>query len=295
MSLLSNLFDIARTEWGVCTSNPVSAVRKPKPPPGRSRRLSSGEERRIRRYCLGYRNRELHSIVTLAIETAMRSGEILSLQWEFVDLRSRIAILPDTKNGTRRDVPLSLAARDALARLAPKPCGPVFSYSAHGLKSAWRTMMRSLSIIDLHFHDLRHEAVSRLFELGTLDLMEVSAISGHKSLSMLKRYTHLKAQRLVHKLEGKKTRLRGAVIGLLAPYPATIVSEGGSVVLEFPDFPGFSVRAEDMRLARVAAEHALLVRLLRMLRSGSPIPRPGDLLGELDAPVIMVDPLPPES
>lgn len=74
--------------------------------------------------------------------------------------------------------------------------GPVFRYTSHGLKSTWRFMLKKLGIENLHFHDLRHEAVSRLFELSTLDLMEVAAISGHKSLAMLKRYTHLFSQLL---------------------------------------------------------------------------------------------------
>lgn len=62
-------------------------------------------------------------------------------------------------------------------------------------------MLQRLGIEDLHFHDLRHEACSRLFELGTLDIMEIAAISGHKSLAMLKRYTHLKAAKLVKSLK----------------------------------------------------------------------------------------------
>ncbi|WP_179123435.1 tyrosine-type recombinase/integrase, partial [Salmonella enterica] len=71
--------------------------------------------------------------------------------------------------------------------------GPVFNYTSSGVKSAWRTALQRLNIQNLHFHDLRHEAISRLFELGTLNVMEVSAISGHRSLNMLKRYTHLRA------------------------------------------------------------------------------------------------------
>lgn len=194
MSLLSNFFDICRIEWGFCDGNPTTNVRKPKPAPGRARRLLAREERLILRYASNHSNPNLYSIVVVALETAMRQGEILQLRWEHINLKTGIAHLPETKNGSKRDVPLSLKARDALIRMGVRPNGQVFSYTAHGLKSTWRFMLQKLAIDDLHFHDLRHEATSRLFELGTLDMMEVAAITGHKSLSMLKRYTHLFSQ-----------------------------------------------------------------------------------------------------
>ena len=194
LSLLSNFFDIGRIEWGICDANPVANVRKPKIPPGRDRRLTPREERLILRYCHGHPNNELYSIVVLALATAMRQGEILNLRWEHVHLKSRIAHLPETKNGTKRDVPLSIKARDALIRLGVKTNGKVFTYTASGIKSTWRFMVKKLGIENMHFHDCRHEAISQLFELGTLDMMEVASISGHKSLSMLKRYTHLLSQ-----------------------------------------------------------------------------------------------------
>ncbi len=106
MSLLSNFFDIARIEWGVIKDNPVKNVRKPKPAPGRTRRLTPREERKIMRYCHDYKNQELIAIIELALETAMRQGEILGLQWQNIDFFKRVAHLPDTKNGTSRDVPL---------------------------------------------------------------------------------------------------------------------------------------------------------------------------------------------
>jgi integrase len=191
LALLSDMFNVGIIEWGECQDNPVLRVRKPKLPPGRDRRVTWGEERRILRMALAYKNDEVYSIVVLAIETAMRQGEILGLTWENIDLRSRIAHLPITKNGTKRDVPLSLRAVDALSRRGIKTEGPVFEYTTDGFKSAWRAILERANIDDLHFHDLRHEAVSRLFELGTLDVMEVATISGHKSMQMLKRYTHL--------------------------------------------------------------------------------------------------------
>ncbi len=129
MSLLSNFFDISRIEWGICGANPVSDVRKPKAPPGRDRRLTAREDRLILRYSHQHVNQDLYSIVVLALETAMRQGEILKLSWEHINLKSRIAHLPDTKNGTKRDVPLSIKARDALIRMGAHNHGRVFSYT----------------------------------------------------------------------------------------------------------------------------------------------------------------------
>lgn len=227
LSLLSNLFEIGRIEWGICDDNPVLKVRKPKSPPGRERRLTPREDRQILKFAFNQTNPELYSIIVLAVETAMRQGEILNLTWDNIKLKPGIAILPDTKNGTRRDVPLSLKAREALIRLGVRESGRVFSYTSAGLKSTWRYMLQRLGIEDLHFHDLRHEAISRLFELGTLDMMEVAAISGHKSLSMLKRYTHLKAQRLVKKLEGGRSKGRQVILTNLVPYPALVSPMAG--------------------------------------------------------------------
>lgn len=292
MSLLSNLFELGRIEWGICDDNPVLKVRKPKSPPGRERRLTPREERQIIRYAHNHRNTELFSIIVIALETAMRQGEILKLQWENINLKSRVAHLPDTKNGTRRDVPLSLKARDALIRLGVQSKGPVFSYKSQGIKSTWRVMLQRLGIEDLHFHDLRHEAISRLFELGTLDMMEVAAISGHKSLSMLKRYTHLKAQRLVKKLEGGKSKGRQVVINHLIPYPAAVSQTSTGVTIRLLDFEDLSATSESRETALSLAQDQLLRRLMTSLRDADPIPPPDQYLEMIDERrVVMVDPL----
>lgn len=109
LALLSNFFDICRIEWGYCDGNPVSNVRKPKPSPGRDRRITPREERMIVRWCDERGHLELKTIFLLALETAMRAGELLKLRWEHITLKTRIAHLPDTKNGAKRDVPLSLS------------------------------------------------------------------------------------------------------------------------------------------------------------------------------------------
>lgn len=292
MSLLSNFFDIARIEWGICGDNPVANVRKPKPPPGRDRRLTSREDRLILRYAYGHSNALFYSIIVLALETAMRQGEILGLQWEHINVRTRIAHLPETKNGTKRDVPLSLKAVEALIRLGTKPHGKVFSYTSNGLKSTWRFMRQKLNIEDLHFHDLRHEAVSRLFELGTLDMMEVAAISGHKSLSMLKRYTHLKAQRLVRKLEGNKHKGKQVVFDHLIPYPATVQEENNQYLVKILDFDGLIANGTCLDTAIHAAQNALLRHILTAMRESVTLPQPDQYLeAVIESHVIMIDPM----
>lgn len=292
MSLLSNFFDIARIEWGYCDSNPVSNVRKPKSPPGRDRRLTPREDRLILRYAYNHVNPQVYSIIVLALETAMRQGEILKLEWQHINLKTRIAHLPETKNGTKRDVPLSIKARDALIRLGPKSHGRVFGYTPEGIKSTWRFMLQKLQIENLHFHDLRHEAISRLFELGTFDMMEVAAISGHKSLSMLKRYTHLKAQRLVRKLEGNKHKGKQVVIDHLIPYPASIEEkEDGEFWVRLLDFEDLVVQGACLDSTIRIAQNALLRRILNLIRESNPIPVPDQYLELVDEKhLVMVDP-----
>lgn len=292
MSLLSNFFDICRIEWGYADSNPVSNVRKPKSPPGRDRRLTAREERLILRYCHSHSNPQFYSIVVFALETACRQGEILKLQWEHINLKNRIATLPETKNGSKRDIPLSIKARDALIRLGVQTKGPCFSYRPAGLKSNWRYMVQSLGIEDLHFHDLRHEAVSRLMELGTLDLMEVAAISGHRSLQMLKRYTHLKAQKLVRKLEGNRNKAHRAVIEQMVPYPASCEDKDNQIIVRLLDFDGVAVQAETREAAIMQAQDALLRHLMTCIRDSSPIPQPDQYLETVpEQRLVMIDPL----
>lgn len=292
LSLLSNFFDISRIEWGLCDDNPVKNVRKPKPPPGRDRTLTPREERQILRYCFAHSNPELYSIVVLALETAMRQGEILKLRWENIDLKMRIAHLPETKNGTKRDVPLSLKARDALIRLGVKSNGAVLRYSSNGIKSTWRFMIKKLGIENLHFHDTRHHAVTALFQLGTLDMMEVAAISGHKSLSMLKRYTHLRAQKLVRKLEGNKHKGKQVVLDYLIPYPALVSMQENKYLVKLLDFDDLVANGPCRESAIQSAQDALLRHILRSMRESEVIPPPDQYLDAVDERfIIMIDPL----
>lgn len=136
----------------------------------------------------------------VAIETGMRLGEILNMQWHNIDLKNSTVVLKDTKNGERRVVPLSSRARKTIASLPRHIAGEAFpGLSNTAVSHRFILLRKKLEIEDLRFHDLRHEATSRLFE-KELDMMEVASIAGHKTLHMLKRYTHLKAEYLVKKL-----------------------------------------------------------------------------------------------
>jgi integrase len=202
LELLSSLFNTAISEWGYeSLSNPVRQVKKPIVRNGRVRRLKLDEEAALIRASLLHKGGWLSSVIVLAIETAMRRGEIAALRIEDIDFQSRVAILRETKNGETRIVPLSLRAMCAIESLASgKSAGRLVGVNADAITGAFQTAVKRASLIDLRVHDLRHEGVSRLFEKG-LNALEVAAISGHKTLSMLQRYTHLKATDLVKKLD----------------------------------------------------------------------------------------------
>lgn len=201
LALISHLFTIARREWGMeFLQNPISIIRKPSATPGRDRRLIGDEESKLLDGARASGTPWLEPIIIVAIETAMRQGEILGLRWEDVDLQRRIAHLKQTKNGEQRRVPLSRRAIEAIAQLPPRSTGPVFPYTGDRVRLAFYRLRALVEMKDFHFHDLRHEATSRLFEKG-FNQMEVATITGHKTLQMLKRYTHLRAEDLVARLD----------------------------------------------------------------------------------------------
>ncbi|WP_225086794.1 site-specific integrase [Pectobacterium colocasium] len=276
LALLSALYNLAKVEWGTCSINPVENVRKPTVSSGRTRRLTTQEERQLTRYFKD-KNPELLAIFQIALETGMRQGEILSLRWEYTDLRLGVAHLPLTKNGTSRDVPLSSKARQILCGLGERPHhenGYIFSYTSSGFKSAWRVALKALAIDDLHFHDLRHEAISRFFELGTLNVMEVATISGHKSMNMLKRYTHLRATHLVSKLDAHKKQAK-KLASIFVPYPADIDVDDTTVTLKFSDLDNLSVTASTHDDALKIASVELLRFQAIAAKNGKRLPPPG--------------------
>ncbi len=214
LALLSHLFTMAIREWGMGLAyNPVLNVRKPSPGSGRCRRLAPDEEARLLAAVDRYSNPMMRWIVRIALETGMRSSEITSLRRKQVDLDRRVVRLVETKNTSSRTVPLSLAATALFKEALNHPIRPIDTdlvffgepgrdgkRRPYQFNVAWLDIKASLGLKDLHFHDLRHEAVSRFVEGGLSD-QEVASISGHKSMQMLKRYTHLRSEDLVHRLD----------------------------------------------------------------------------------------------
>ncbi|ARS57591.1 site-specific integrase [Ralstonia pseudosolanacearum] len=255
LAILSHVFNVARKEWGMeSLSNPVELVRKPQPNNARTRRIaSSGEpateipddgdpesergaqDGELERVIAASNSALLPAIIWLAVETAMRRGEIVSLQWENVDLKRRVAHLPATKNGDARDVPLSPRAVAVLqdlksnvreSKVAPKVApshDPLHEQTASVFKirsdAVTRAFERAVArarklyldeckeagrradakfLTDLRFHDLRHEATSRLASI--FPMHELTKITGHKDPRMLMRYYHPRAEDLAKRL-----------------------------------------------------------------------------------------------
>lgn len=214
LALLGHLFTVALKEWGLGLAyNPVLNVRRPAPGPGRNRRLDTDEETKLLAAVDKHSNPMLRWIVRIAVETGMRSSEIATLRRSQVDMVRRVVRLVETKNTLPRTVPLTTEATALFQEALANPVRPIDTdliffgepgkdgkRRPYNFNKVWMDIKRTAGCADFRFHDLRHEAVSRFVEAGLSD-QEVSAISGHKSMQMLKRYTHLRAEDLVAKLD----------------------------------------------------------------------------------------------
>lgn len=252
LQLLSHVFNIARKEWGMeSLSNPLELVRKPQPNNARTRRIATAKQTNtpetegdeadgqefsrdtpddeLERVIAATASSTLPAIVRLAVETAMRRGEIVGLRWEHIDLQDRVAHLPKTKNGESRDVPLSSKAVAVLETLLPDESedkkedskakeddGRVFKIRGDAVTRAFeraverarrtyeneckesKVRLESKYLVDLRFHDLRHEATSRLAAI--FPMHELTKITGHKDPRMLMRYYHPRAKDLAKRL-----------------------------------------------------------------------------------------------
>ncbi|MGQ5275843.1 site-specific integrase [Xanthomonas arboricola pv. corylina] len=230
LGILSAILNHARREWDINVENPIRYVKRPATPKARDRRLSEQEEAYLLAAMTeparkkdgtfikgGCRNPWLAPLVQLATETAMRRGELLSMQWQHVDLKRRVVHLPTTKNGDARDVPLTTRAVEILKQLPHSISGQVLPITPMAAKLGFtRAVKRAQEkyradrqdagervpatfLQDVHFHDLRHEATSRLADKLS-NVLELSAVTGHRDLRMLKRYYHPKAEDLAKKL-----------------------------------------------------------------------------------------------
>lgn len=221
LALLGHIFTIAVREWKLgLIYNPVLSIRRPQPHPGRDRRLAPEEESKLFSLIRQHGNPMLAWIAEIALETSMREGEVVKLRIFQVDLRRRIVSLTKTKNKNSRTVPLTKRARELFVRALNHPTRPpdtdLIFFGEPGkdgkrrpyqFLSIWRNIKISAGVPDIRFHDLRHESISRLVEAGFTD-QEVASISGHKSMQMVKRYTHLRSEKLVKRLDDIPQRKR---------------------------------------------------------------------------------------
>jgi integrase len=170
----------------------------PRAAKGRERRLVGDEEARLLAELA--KTPYMAELAELAIETAMRQGELLALTWADIDADKRIAHLTDTKNGESRDVPLSTRAVAIIASV-PRPIrddATIFPLRQDTVIRAFRGACVATGIENLKFHDLRHEAASRI--CGRMAMQEALRVTGHKTPSMLMRYYHPRAEDLARKL-----------------------------------------------------------------------------------------------
>lgn len=201
LAVMSSIIHHARRKWGIVIQNPVEMIRKPTMPPGRDRVLSEAEEIRLLHELAptGRRNPIMQPLVVVAIETAMRRGELLSLRWNHVHLERRVIFLPITKNGQSRFVPLSSRAVVTIEKLPCSPDNRLFPINIAAMEAAFLRAVRRANLADLHFHDLRHTGASRMAS-KLPNVIELASVTGHTSLQMLRRYYHPKAEELALKL-----------------------------------------------------------------------------------------------
>jgi len=194
-----HLFEVARDEWGLpIKENPLARLQFKGADRRRERRLRPRELDRLIEAAKVRRNSLVVPIIRLAVETGMRRGEILSIRRSDIDAVNRTLLIRETKNGHPRTIPLT---KGALAVLQHCPGEDrVFPMTPNAFRLAWQRVKARAGIEDLHFHDLRHEAISRFFEMG-LNATEVALISGHRDMRMLARYTHPQRQLISQKLD----------------------------------------------------------------------------------------------
>ena len=194
--ILRHCVSLAINEWDIpLKENPILRLNIPQDNQQRQRRVSSRELKCLLSNC---KHEALKLCIQLAVETAMRRGELLNVRWRDIDLQRGLLHIPTTKTGSSRTIPLTPKASELLIGL-DQDSSKVITLSANALRLAWERLCSRCGVIDLRFHDLRHEAVSRFFEMG-LSMAEVQLISGHKDIRMLMRYTHLKPEAVRDKL-----------------------------------------------------------------------------------------------
>ncbi len=200
LAALSHCFTIAVKEWGWIDDSPMRKVRKCAEPRGRIRFLSEDERKRLLKACAESENKSLYLIVVLALSTGARKSEILTLRWNQVDLTRNVITIYETKNGEPRSLPITghaLRLIKDLNKVRHITTDLLFpskdKKKAANIQHVWKTVLQKAELQDFHFHDLRHSAASYLAMNGAT-VAEIAEVLGHKTLQMVKRYSHLTEQ-----------------------------------------------------------------------------------------------------
>lgn len=208
INIMSHAINTAIKDWGWLKINPLSGIRRPPEPLPRDRLITDLEIEKLL-LSLGYDYEEppisisarIGAAMLFAIETAMRAGEIAGLTWDRVDLDKRTARLIETKNGTKRTVPLSMEAIRIINQLrdvAESDCGNIFNLNTDQIDVNFRKAKLRCMIVNLHFHDTRATAITRLSK--KLDILSLARVSGHRDLKMLMVYYRETAEDMAKKL-----------------------------------------------------------------------------------------------
>jgi integrase len=216
LAALSHLFSIATKEWRLLDRNPVRDITKKKESRGRVRFLSDDERDALLEACAKSKWKPLQAIVFLALSTGARRGELVGLKWIDIDLKAARAVINETKNGDPRVLPLVGRSLEALRELKlqnssrseyvfPQPSG--FPGPYENFDSHWYSALKAAGIDDLRFHDLRHTTASYLAQQGA-SLLEIADTLGHRTMAMVKRYSHLAQSHKVGAIE-KMAKERG--------------------------------------------------------------------------------------
>jgi integrase len=205
-------------EWGWLERNPCQLVKRERESRGRTRFLDADERERLLEAARESTNPHLYAWIVLSLTTGGRSSEILGLEWRDFDAKRKTITFHETKNGESRTVPVAGEALEILIKrsrvkdirtnlIFPSPTDPRRHID---VRSAWDVCLKKAGISDFRPHDLRHCAASYLAMSGA-SLLEIARILGHKSLSMVNRYSHLTDGHLNEVVERMvKTKLGGS-------------------------------------------------------------------------------------
>ncbi len=205
MTIIRSMLESARRDWSMIAVNPIADVKRPPAPPDRKRLMLDGERDRLL-LALGFDDAEpvknlshqVAALMLLALESAMRLGEMMALTWDRVDLNGCFVTLEETKNGDRRDVPLSKRAVELLGKMKGSDKVMVFTVAAASVDALFRKARNKCQIENLHFHDTRATALTNLSK--KLEVMELARMVGHRDLKSLMIYYRPTATTLAAKL-----------------------------------------------------------------------------------------------